>query len=776
MAKIILKREKGTALIISVGILALMALIATSFAVNMQLEHKIAANFRDSLKARYLAESGINRAIAELAYGTEGAINTTVDTEGEKWYASEPYRDDTLLDSKGSYAVTKIRDCASQIYINDANPNLSAVLENLVSAPGSPLTPGDGNAIVANRPSGGYTTKEQIKAVPEITETKYNAIKDYISVYAFVDSDVINLKDTTTPYAASPRAPINVNTASKEVLFAVLKGISDGTNSISESEANELAQHLINGRSYSTYDELWIRLLTAETLGLIGTGDAAVAMANANPNTDLMRANPNYTWRYKHISKEGYDGVGVPRAVDKTMLTTSTTEFCFSSGGYFEIESTGIIRGKAGNRVAERKIMTIVKIFDIWRQTTQAQFAQGVKSGVQTYPEFDYESSTISPANYDGQVMLATLTEISPSSGLHFRVNFNEDKNGVDDDLNADSSGGGLSSQTAYPGTNPNVNSIANPSNNGNLFPDGVFISQNENEVDLSYACTNQGISNTRGTVEIWLKPNWSGNEVSFPKDPWNSGIIFQTSDYGNYWTSTMSIDVWANDKKIVTKFHPSDAATYGLGYYYWIGNSIANWKPGEWHHIALTWDFPAVSQKLFFDGNEVASTTAPVGPNPFTAIRLGVDSEKKEMVDSTVDEVRVFDSLRDVTSDFAAGRYYSGPDEASFESSENPIGNAMLGTISWTEHTRDKDGLEIFPGADIQFDIFDGSIWMGDYENRSNPAGMPLKRPTTGAGNIKYRAYFKNSATTLLDTPVLDDVTITYIKAIEILYWREET
>ncbi|MDP2942954.1 MAG: LamG-like jellyroll fold domain-containing protein, partial [Candidatus Omnitrophota bacterium] len=336
--------------------------------------------------------------------------------------------------------------------------------------------------------------------------------------------------------------------------------------------------------------------------------------------------------------------------------------------------------------------MTIVKIFDIWRQTTQAQFAQGVKSGVQTYPEFDYESSTISPANYDGQVMLATLTEISPSSGLHFRVNFNEDKNGVDDDLNADSSGGGWSSQTAYPGTNPNVNSIANPSNNGNLFPDGVFISQNENEVDLSYACTNQGISNTRGTVEIWLKPNWSGNEVSFPKDPWNSGIIFQTSDYGNYWTSTMSIDVWANDKKIVTKFHPSDAATYGLGYYYWIGNSIANWKPGEWHHIALTWDFPNVSQKLYVDGNETASTSAPVGPNPFYAIRIGVDTEKKEMIEGVIDEVRVFSDLRNVAIDFAAGRYYDNGDSY-FESSKKEIGKARLGTISWTEHVRDKDG-----------------------------------------------------------------------------------
>lgn len=781
MAEIILKRRKGTALIISVGILALTVVIATSFAVNMQLEYKIANNFLDNIKARYLAEGGIDRAIAELAYGTEGAINTAIDTEGERWYADEPYKDDTPLNGEGSYVVTKIRDSGSQIYINDTSPNLGAMLENLVAALGPPLTPGDGNAIIANRPpvnvvngrtAGGYFTKEQIKIVPGFTEIKYKAIKDYITVYAFIDLDVIDPQDAVTPYATSPRAPININTASTEVLIAVLAGISDGANSISSSETNNLAEHLKNGRPYGTYDDLWIRLLTAETLGLIGAGDAAVVMANANPNTDLMRANPNYTWRYKHISKEDYDSGGVPEAVDKTMLTSSTTEFCFNSGGYYEIESTGIVRNKAGAKIAEKKLQAVVKVFDIWRQTTQAQFAQGVKSNVQLYPEFEYDSSVVSPATYDGQIMLATLTETLPNSGVHFRANF-DGRNKYLTYLDANSCGGGDFSRVAYPAKNPNVSSAVDPANNGNLFPDGVFMSQNESDVDLLYFSTAGGISADRGTVEVWFKPNWKGDKVRFPKDPYNAGIVFQASDYNNYWTSTISIDVWASDKKIVGKFYPSDAAKYGPNYYYWIGNTITNWKPGEWHHIALTWDFPAVSQKLYFDGNLVASTAATVGPNPVIAIRLGVDSQKKEMVDSTIDEVRVFDNVRNVALDFARGRYYDVGD-AYFESSENEIGKARLGTISWAEHTRDIDGLEIIDGADIQFDVYDGSNWIGDYENRTNPAGVSLNRLTDGRGAIKYKAYLTEAANTLRDTSVLDDVTISYIKAIEILYSRE--
>ena len=39
------KQKRGIALIISVGVLALIAMVATSFAINMQIEYKGALNY-----------------------------------------------------------------------------------------------------------------------------------------------------------------------------------------------------------------------------------------------------------------------------------------------------------------------------------------------------------------------------------------------------------------------------------------------------------------------------------------------------------------------------------------------------------------------------------------------------------------------------------------------------------------------------------------------------------------------------------------------------------
>ncbi|HEY3324419.1 MAG TPA: hypothetical protein VGP72_28465 [Planctomycetota bacterium] len=65
--------------------------------------------------------------------------------------------------------------------------------------------------------------------------------------------------------------------------------------------------------------------------------------------------------------------------IDKTDLNRSTTEFSFDSNGVFEITSTGQV-AKASQKLAERKFQALVKVYDVWRETTQAQFVQGTIS------------------------------------------------------------------------------------------------------------------------------------------------------------------------------------------------------------------------------------------------------------------------------------------------------------------------------------------------------------------------------------------------------------
>ncbi len=66
MKKWVAKKRSGIALLLTVGILGLLSLIGISFALNMLLTRKEAANFLNSERARYIAEAGIKRAIMDI--------------------------------------------------------------------------------------------------------------------------------------------------------------------------------------------------------------------------------------------------------------------------------------------------------------------------------------------------------------------------------------------------------------------------------------------------------------------------------------------------------------------------------------------------------------------------------------------------------------------------------------------------------------------------------------------------------------------------------------
>ena len=64
--------------------------------------------------------------------------------------------------------------------------------------------------------------------------------------------------------------------------------------------------------------------------------------------------------------------------IDKTDLNRSTTEFSFHSNGVFQLTSTGqVLRPGTGQLLAERKLKAVVKVYDVWRESTQADFVRG---------------------------------------------------------------------------------------------------------------------------------------------------------------------------------------------------------------------------------------------------------------------------------------------------------------------------------------------------------------------------------------------------------------
>jgi len=65
--------------------------------------------------------------------------------------------------------------------------------------------------------------------------------------------------------------------------------------------------------------------------------------------------------------------------IDKTDLNRSTTEFSFDSNGTFEIVSTGQVT-QTSTVLAERKFVALIKVYDVWRESTQQQFVMGTIS------------------------------------------------------------------------------------------------------------------------------------------------------------------------------------------------------------------------------------------------------------------------------------------------------------------------------------------------------------------------------------------------------------
>ncbi len=196
------ERKGGVALIISVGILALLAMIATSFAINMQLEYKAAINQLNYTKATVLAEAGIEKVMADIRYKAKtSAYDTVVATYGDGYTTGEVDLGD------GSYEVTIEREdekvninaldetdypwisrlknaglsnneIAKIIDYRDSDSNVTTQI--LTSGTGSPQVATGDETNAKNAP---YATVEELRIILN-DNNKYDAVKDIVTISA----------------------------------------------------------------------------------------------------------------------------------------------------------------------------------------------------------------------------------------------------------------------------------------------------------------------------------------------------------------------------------------------------------------------------------------------------------------------------------------------------------------------------------------------------------------------------------------------------------------
>ncbi|MFH1061457.1 MAG: hypothetical protein V1747_01040 [Candidatus Omnitrophota bacterium] len=361
-----IKNKSAIALILSVGILAILALITVGFSAFTRLELQATENQINLLKASFIAQAGIAKAIEDIKYDpTYGALNDPYDTAFDPWYyqgngsfdgpsvdlatADNPsYGDD--VDYAGGYYRLKVIDCGGLININCPLPNTDAEndLANILDQLG---LVDKGAALVAYRQTlfgGVFTTKDEIKLVPGIGKAKYEAIKDFITLWGDEDDGIISLdKSLESPVSGHTRKSfVNVNTAPREVLIAVFSlMMSDSDEAILLADAVK-ARRSINpfdgadpdadvNNFLSARGEFERFLEYAEALNIITGSNCAAVMAQSDPNT----------------------------------YSTNSTKIGFDANGYYEIEAIGTYRG------AKKKIKQALAVFRKINQTSQYEFS-----------------------------------------------------------------------------------------------------------------------------------------------------------------------------------------------------------------------------------------------------------------------------------------------------------------------------------------------------------------------------------------------------------------
>ena len=303
-------------MIMAVGALSVITIVTLGFSFNMQAQYRTSLNYLNALKARYIAESGVERAVADLKEDAKARFiyeKGSLNTISNDWDANAAMTNMAL--GSGKYSVT-VEDEQSKININTAS---QALLQNVGFTAQQAI-----DITSYGVPPNQFFVVEELKKVASIDNDTYNKYAGILTVNSYIDNNFLG------------RAPVNINTASDDVLTAVVINLSDGAIPISAGDAADIVAKIKSKRPIKS----WSDFNDAIELSTISSAQKQIVKNNCNPNCD------------------------------KSSLLTRTTEFCFFSGGYYTIQSSAAI----GDRYAS-KMKAIVKIYETKNESTSANFS-----------------------------------------------------------------------------------------------------------------------------------------------------------------------------------------------------------------------------------------------------------------------------------------------------------------------------------------------------------------------------------------------------------------
>lgn len=283
------------------------------------------ANIMDSDNFRvqaYHSSSSDNRTIYIDYLAIE--VSLAVDASSEPWYAG--FSDISLGD--GVIESIDIRDEAGKVHLNYASQALLNYLMQECAIPASVANTIAASIVNYRTTSKMFDSIEELKAVPGMTQAYYDAVKDYITVWPWVNDNVNR--------PAGARSPVNINTACELVLEAVLDplGLPSGSGVLDESNnnyPNRIARAIIAARATTPFSA--ICTTNPDTLGdlydfLVGQ----TYLSSARRNTILENADASLYNRTLSASWNNNDEV--------------SSEFCFYTDT-FSLQSRGSQSGSS---------------------------------------------------------------------------------------------------------------------------------------------------------------------------------------------------------------------------------------------------------------------------------------------------------------------------------------------------------------------------------------------------------------------------------------------
>ncbi|MCC7201513.1 MAG: type II secretion system minor pseudopilin GspK [Nitrospirae bacterium] len=229
-----LRNNKGIALVITLLVLTLLIVLILEFSSGMRIEARAAANFRDDIKAYYLAKSGVTFAIAVLEEDLKE--NPNVDNLNETWAQKLP-----PIPLGDGFVSVEIEDESSKINVNklagDSGDKWHELMNNFLDRLElkEDITEAISDWIDANnndRPGGGAESS-YYESLEDPYEAKNNLPDSLQELRLIKDADneaFDKMKNFVTVVPSDGK--INVNTAKKEVLrsvFALSHLLSDST-------------------------------------------------------------------------------------------------------------------------------------------------------------------------------------------------------------------------------------------------------------------------------------------------------------------------------------------------------------------------------------------------------------------------------------------------------------------------------------------------------------------------------------------------------------------